>query len=715
MNNIIKIFLRDIYKLRVNIVALIIVIGVTLLPAMYAWFNLAANWDPYSNTAGIKVAVACNDTGKEVMATQMNAGSEIVNSLKQNDKIGWVFTSEKKALEGVKLGDYYAAIVIPSEFTEDMLSFLNGDFKNPEIVYYVNEKKNAIAPKITDAGINLIHEEVNKTFISKVTETMIKYFNLSDLSIDENGLSIIDRLMLKLKSVDGDLKDYSMTIDSFISANKAVSGLLKAASAMTPNIEKAIKDGNSNIKTLQNDLTKVQKDSATLGDDLNKTLSALQIMVNDLGTTANSALTSVQGAETGASNALKTSINNIDDIIRWNNDLIVAIEKLHLPNSGTLISNLQNIITSEKNIKALLQSTSSSLDDSVHRIETNKTKINQITADANTKLNDIKTDYATNIQPKINRVIGKMQVSLSNFGGVLSSAEGSISNINDVFDGINTAMLSGTDTLTNSKVLIQNLRNKIHKLTREVESVGKDKQVSKLLEMIKSDPEIYGGFMSSPVNIKNKEMFSIANYGSAMTPFYSILAIWVGAIVLVAIFKTNVKEDEKIYNIRHHESYFGRYLLFFIVGQLQALIICLGDLFFLDVQCENPILFILTGALASFIFTSLVYTLTVSFGAIGKALSVILLVVQIAGAGGTFPVEMLPKFFQDLNGFFPFTYAINAMRETIGGVYPKAYVHDMLMTTAFLIPTLILGLLLRKPLIKLTAYFEERMEDSEIM
>ena len=147
----------------------------------------------------------------------------------------------------------------------------------------------------------------------------------------------------------------------------------------------------------------------------------------------------------------------------------------------------------------------------------------------------------------------------------------------------------------------------------------------------------------------------------------------------------------------------------------QGIIICLGDLFFLGVQCTNIPLFILSGVVSSLVFSLLIYTLTVSFGDVGKAMAVILLVIQIAGSGGTFPIEVTPAFFQKVNPILPFTHAINAMREIVAGQYGVDYWLDLLKLLVFIPLALLLGLLLRKPLIRMNEFFEERLNSTKLM
>ena len=145
MKNIWRIFSGDMKRLVRNPFALVIAIGLCIIPSLYAWFNIYSNWDPYANTKNIKIAVATEDTGYQMDdGTTVNMGDSVIESLKENDKIGWVFTDTKDAaLEGVYSGEYYAAVIISSDFTYSMYNVFREDFKGPTISYYENEKKNA--------------------------------------------------------------------------------------------------------------------------------------------------------------------------------------------------------------------------------------------------------------------------------------------------------------------------------------------------------------------------------------------------------------------------------------------------------------------------------------------------------------------------------------------------------------------------------------------
>lgn len=234
--------------------------------------------------------------------------------------------------------------------------------------------------------------------------------------------------------------------------------------------------------------------------------------------------------------------------------------------------------------------------------------------------------------------------------------------------------------------------------------------------LLNADAETYAQFLSDPVKVAQVDVYQAANYGTSVTPFYTTLALWVGAIILVALIKCQVDYKDKEYmNARPHQRYFGRLILFLIMGQIQAVIVVLGDLYLLKIKCLHPGLLFLAASIASFVFTLLIYTLTLSFGDVGKALAVVMVVIQIAGSSGTYPIELLPDFFKTVYLYFPFPYAINAMREAISGCYHNDYGIYLLQLLVFALGALLVGLLIRIPFIGLNHFFEKRMKDTDMM
>ena len=123
MKNIWKLFVGDVRRLTSNIVSIIIVIGLVVIPGLFSWFNVSASWDPFANTGNLKFAVANDDEGykSDLIPVKISIGDQVVNTLRANDQMDWTFTTKKEAIDGTKSGKYYAAVVIPKDFSTRMI------------------------------------------------------------------------------------------------------------------------------------------------------------------------------------------------------------------------------------------------------------------------------------------------------------------------------------------------------------------------------------------------------------------------------------------------------------------------------------------------------------------------------------------------------------------------------------------------------------------
>lgn len=203
MRKIGSIYARDIRNIATNWVAAVIILGLVFLPSLYAWFNIEASWDPYGQTGGIAIAVANNDEGATLRGKQLNLGNEIVASLKKNEKIGWTFVDEKEAMKGVNHGEYYASIIIPADFSAKIATVLTDDPQKADILYYVNEKINAVSPKITSKGATGVIDEVSRNFIKVANGTIFQIFNEIGVEL-QNELPTIEKvrtLVFKLETM----------------------------------------------------------------------------------------------------------------------------------------------------------------------------------------------------------------------------------------------------------------------------------------------------------------------------------------------------------------------------------------------------------------------------------------------------------------------------------------------------------------------------------
>lgn len=722
MKTIWKIYKRDFKRLSRNVVALVVAVGICILPALYAWFNIAANWDPYGNTGGIQVAVVNDDKGSTADGITFALGEQIVENLKANDAIGWTFMDDKDALEGVKSGKYYAAIVIPEDFSEKMAGILSGTIESPNLKYYVNEKKNAIAPKITDKGATSIQQQVNSTFISVAAETVANVMNVASGELDSNGVTLIDRLITNLKSISTDLEQYEATIDAFSNVADSVAQLTSTARLTIPDIDQVLQNGRQALNSTAGALETSRNTAGTVTSSLGNVMESTAGTFDSISSLTNQALQNLENDADGAADKMNNASGICDYVINKNNVVLEDLETLKevLPEEHrTLIQGTIDQLTRANEQQTALRDQIIGAADNIRNSTANAEEIRNSIAgtidQSRADLSSARTSYQNDVQPQLNSMMDNISNTASSLGGLLTSTDSSLSNLDGIFSGLNGAMSSGQAALSNTKSVINTTQNKLKAIIVKVEGVSEDQQLNMLIDVLKSDPELTGEFMSSPVQLDTTSLYPIENYGSAMAPFYSILAIWVGSIVLVAIMKVHVDEDDEISSIKPTQGYLGRYLTFLTFGLVQATVIALGDLFYLGIQCKNYLLFFVCAWVASFVFTNIIYALTVSFGAIGKAISVILLVVQIGGSGGTFPIEVTPEFFRTINPILPFTYGINAMRECVAGIYKMSYWKDIMSLLIYVPLALLLGLLLRRPLIKVTEFFEKRLEDSKLL
>ena len=715
MKNVFKIFKRDLKRLSRNAIALVIVIGISVIPALYAWFNIAANWDPYGSTDGIKVAVVNKDGGFSLHALELNGGDEIVTNLKQNTQMGWTFTDENDAKNGVESGKYYAAVIIPEDFSANLTSIVTGELKRPQIEYYVNEKKNAIAPKITDKGISAIQSEVDSSFISVITESIAKILNATTDDMGQAQREIVGKITDSLKDAQDDIESFQASIGAFCDTVDSMDALLEANQKLLPSISKTL-DGAGGLNDSVKDAVgaskaATQQISAALGEIIDS-MDSIYTSADD---TVKEAFALLKTDADSAASKLEKAVTFNESIVSMNNQIIGILQqlsdKLGIDNSK-LISKLESENAKQQKIIDKLTAAAGTIRSTGKLPADLQNEINAMLSDSKSSFHDIKSTYITSAKSSIDKAADKLYSTMQDVAGILTAVGGDMPKIDDALDSAGTSLASLKKTLEKTSALLGKGGEKLQKTIDKINGLEADNRLPEILDLITHDPKGLGEFMSSPVEIKTKSVYPIKNYGSAMAPFYSTLAIWVGGIVLVAILKVRVDELKKL---SPSSTYIGRYLLFFGIGLIQSTIICLGDLFFLQIQCAQPMLFMLAGWVSSFVFTLIIYTLTVSFGDIGKALAVVFLVIQIAGAGGTFPVEVVPEFFQGVYPFLPFTYGINAMREAVAGPYGADYWFDLLKLLAFVPFALVLGLLLRRPLIRFNEFFEKRIEDTHLM
>ena len=703
MITIFRVFLSDVKRLRSNVVAIVIIMGLSIIPALYAWFNIMSNWDPYgtSATSQMKVAVCSQDSGVEIGSLSLNVGDEVITGLKENTTIGWVFTASKdEALEGVNSGDYYAALIVPESFTTDFISFLGGDPKNPTIAYYENSKKNAIATKITGKAKTAVQEQVNQKVISTLTEVLTESGKIFAEN-DENGVDIVASTADQLEELDSSLQTYVNILNTFSLVTASASDLAESAQSLLINTQGIFDSSQDSVSNMQSSVLSSAQTADTvsslIGISLDSVEQDLTLLSDQMDTlTVGDSFDSIRNQVDTAKTMSKSTISVLKDIFGETDQYVSAVDKSFKQLNTDLTAFKKDANVTAQSLKHL------------------KRTIKADIKDCKNSIRKIRNTYQYQVQPDVSRSVLRMEQALIQTGKMLNNIESSFGTIDRALESYQTTLDSGTDDITATKDYIVSLQSDIRKLSKSLRALSGDEQYNEMMDLLKNDPTLMASFMASPVSMETKAVYPIETYGSAMAPFYTVLAIWVGALILVALIHVKVAPVENL-KVRPWQAFFGRYITFFLIGQAQTAITVLGDLFYVDIQCPHPFLFWLASAASSFVFTLLIYSLTVAMGNVGEAVAVIVMVIQVAGAGGTFPIEVLPEVYQMIYKFLPFTYCMNALRECVGGLYKNDYWMDLRALGIYILISLFIGLVVAVPLRRLNKVIERSKEKSKVM
>ncbi|EJR26582.1 YhgE/Pip domain-containing protein [Bacillus cereus] len=980
MKQIWRIYKTDLRNVAKHWAAIVIVLGLMILPSLYAWFNIKASWDPYGNTKEVPIAVSNQDAGSNLRGKDINIGKEIVDSLKKNKNLGWKFVDEKQAIYGVERGDYYASITIPKDFSEKIATVLDENPKKPELDYYVNEKVNAIAPKITAKGASGITEEISKNFVKTANGEIFKVFN--DLGIDlETNLPSIEKVKDLVFKLEAQFPEMNTLMDKALDDATRAEDVVKVAQKELPIVESVINDGQEalgnldkffarNDETLQrapgtikNNLTVMQqgldaaakitdylknpafdfnltlpdpaklpvlpnitipqipeipalpqvngegykniaknidqtvntvfnstrvgtayvksvmdglqnkgvdpavaqknvqdaskllqeridsvsylidfftafKESAStefgkqffgnrvesltvlknsmvdannrvkhvgdlissgqevkqdVRDAVNQKLDAVNNLVNQAEKDYNAtfvadfekAVSTAEQLKSKAENAqenaqqlrgnLNQDINKANEILNNGREkydkavndysrLKIELEKARedLSNKGVngldstkvalndlngqfkaswnLVNDMIPVlestnkvladVNSDKNLNGTISKLNKAKDGLQKGMElTDKgidainkgqkpaadviESINQVSKSVSGQIGDILAKYDSEITPNFNAAIARTKEMSKNTSQILKEADKKLPDVKKLLEDSSKGLVDGKKKLADIKAEMPATEKKIKELADKIRDFESEEDLKDIIRLLKNDVEKQSDYFANPVNLKENKLFAMPNYGSAMSPFYTVLALWVGALLMVSLLTVEVHEEGA--NYKSHEIYFGRLLTFLTIGLSQAFIVSMGDIFLLGTYVVDKFWFVLFSLFIGGVFVCIVYSLVSIFGNVGKSMAIILLVLQVAGSGGTFPIQMTPAFFQAIYPFLPFTYAISAIRETVGGMLWDIVTRDLLVLSAFVVVMIVAALLLKTPINKSSEKFVENAKGSKII
>ena len=707
-----EILYKDCQEVMKNRLITIIVVALMIFPSLYAWFNIEAFWDPYGNTKNLSVAIVNQDKDYEFKNQKLNFGNDIVKNLKENRSLDWNFVNSKTAMEGLETGRYYAILTIPKDFTKSLMSVTQVDVRKARIIYTTNEKTNAIAEKITDQGANKLQAKISNHLIQVISKTSLGAMggisNMTDditpkLTEMKKSLQRLDAQLVNSKKLAENNKNMIGDLDKSLASSKASLDAIKR----TMNGAKKI---NDDIGSMATDATSgIQNSSASLKSALRDVSRILESSVN-LAQSLNSI------GDKGAQQAV-ISIGNIKDkidqaAIRVNN-ISQVLNDINVVNSNVL----NNAVTRLNNEYRSLTDASSRLAGIIDQVNSASSltysqvqDIVNIVADSNKGINDIISDFDDLVTRPLSRVNGNVSTITGDIRSMVDSTGQLYPSVNNFINTASTLNGRVGSSITILESSIDILRGQVSDSIKMIDEIQNNKDLKAFNNVIKSNILERADFIKNPVEIKEEKLYKMANYGSSMAPFYSVLAAWVGVIILSTILST---EPSKQY--RSIDRYLGRLSFFLILSLIQSIIISTGDLLLLGVTAKEPVLFILILMLCSIAFCILIFTLVSCFKTLGKGIAMFLLVIQIGGSGGTFPVQMTPTFFRTINSVIPFTYGINACREAIGGVYMQNLLGDIGALLLFAIIPLIFGIMFKEDINDLLEPLSEKFEKSFLM
>ncbi|MBO4365950.1 MAG: YhgE/Pip domain-containing protein [Eggerthellaceae bacterium] len=722
MGNVLRILKRDILRLLKAPAALIVVGALLLVPSLYTWYNVVAFWDPYGNTGNFRVCVVNEDEGVTTDATgEINVGDKLTEELLANDMLEFVQADREAAMDKLKSGDVYAVYMVPSDFSECLVSPITGDIKHPQIEYYVNEKLSPISPKITDAGANALEQNINSMFVQTVSDVAVETLDdklqeaRDDVSTAESkATSKVNEAVESINQVRDSLSAIEQaTVDAQDKVANARSALYDAQVTLS-DASVVLQDVSNLAQAVQGGLA----NAASIG------ASSLPVVLSDISQVATLVSTAANQflASAGAAKA------NVDMAVSQMETVVVATATIaaDLHNAASLLPDgtpgkeeldeLGSDIEEDSRVLQENLDAVSAASDSVYATS-------QAISDASNALNDLAQQTIDSAQrysdelfyeaiPSINNSLSQLSIMCADLSVAISNQQDILVQADLSLNELDAVLANSREAVSQTDGLMTGLEEDLDQVSSDVLALGESGVIADLVRNGSLDPDSISEFMGSPTELKTQEFYHLKAYGSGMAPLFMNLTCWIGAFALMIIMRLEV-DTEGLPRITSAQRYLSRLILFSGLVVAQSIICCIGVLY-LGVQTANiPALFI-ASAVASLAYLSLIYFLSVTFQHVGKGLCIVLVFAQIPGASGLYPVELTSKFFQAIYPFLPFTYGINAMREAIGGFYGFYFVHDLLVLGLIFLTCILLGVFLQPRMANVNHMVADQIRESDL-
>ena len=729
-----EIFRADLSRAHRSVISMVVVLGLVVLPSFFAWFNISASWDPFANTKNLRIAIANTDKGykSDLIPLEVNIGNRVVSALRTNEQFNWVIDSEEQAIEKTRSGEYYAAVVIPPDFSKEMLTFFSSDAHSTPLTYYINEKKNGLAPKIAGQGAERVSSQINQVFARTVAEIAVDTASsLSDSLSDPTNVRGIQALNSRLESTSQRLNAAATSADAYagliassVQLVDSTQTMIASASKARDPLESAANNASASVDQISVGASQAASVLSSAVSASAQSLGALSASIDDVYSRGGSSVTSAVAT-------LRSQASSVGN--QATQYLHVKETLANLP--GTPISQdvLDRLQASADRLSALQNAINKLADDMEKNAAdagSNHQDVKSLVGQAQSAISSLKSDVDSTLRPQLERLSGTINSATSSMENLRAQLSAASSSVNDGSNGVREGLSKLQSTFSGIGTQLREASQKIADIHNKLNDALESGNLAKVRTIIGSDPQALAVALAAPVGVTTIPVYPVDNFGSQMAPFYTALALWVGSILMIITIRSDVTTENVVegldsshpavgYFKRHHlglwEGFLGRYLIFGLIALTQATILSLGLLFFVKIQHVHPWLFIFTAWAIALVFSFLLYTFIATFGNAGKALGVLFLVLQITGAGGSFPLAILPNFFRSISPYLPATHGITALRAAIAGYSGGEYVDAMLLLGVFVLVAALLGFGLRPLLIKRTRLLVEKLESTKLM
>ncbi len=727
MNNIARIFRDDCRRLFANVVSVIIAAGLVVMPSIFAWYNVIACWNVFDNTGNLTVAVANADEGyqSDLVPLRVNVGEQVVSALRANDQIDWVITTEDDAVDGARSGRYYAAVVIPPEFSRDMLTFYAEDSEHAKIIYYANEKKSAIAPKITDRGADTVSYQVNEVFAETLSEVALGVAESFSRLADEGDLDgrvadVADHARSLADSAERASSVLGLYSSLAQTARDLVDGSAALAASARAGIDGASDAAGQGIAAARTAADALRSSGAGLSDALAASSAAFDATAGSVegvfdamsGSTATSAAHLRERAQ-----ALDAQVSAYRDLAAHLRELAASApeaEQAALEHAAQGMDAVAELVVS---MQGNLRAAADKLEAGDAAAQADREAARQQAAEARDRIDALKADFDEHLGPELDQLaadsatladgletaLGKLDAA----GGDLAASAGSAGESLD----------AASAKIDEAAAGLAGAASQLREMADAVDAALAAGDPQALRDVLNADAQALSSALAAPVAVERVAVFPAENFGSAMAPLYTTLALFIGSLLILVVVKPTVsaRDQADLRDPKPRQLFLGRFGVMALLSLAQTTLMGLGNLFFLQVQAAHPWLLMLCFWMAGLVFTFLIYALVAAFANLGKAMAVLLLIVQVTGCGGSFPLQLLPGFVQALSPWLPATHVVNAMRAAMMGTYGADYWVQMGQLLLFVVPAALIGLVLRRPLARFMAWYVEQVESSKLV